>query len=286
MGTTKDPEGFRRHTAGRGDVLGVKGGGRKRRGCGLGLGAVLAVGLLGALAWSVREVREPRSVAAADRIVEAQLVLAPQIEPFEPRLEREAAMTGVRSAVPATGSDEFVTPPGRASRGLSTIRLLRGWSDAPLAGTEVRWLGREELRRMRENGLRVSTASLVPVLTGHGRSASTDADGLLRVGADGAHLLVQGDGWTRELEVLPDLEGLLDVRVFHPRTLSIDVIDWRGLHVPEHPVHLMRVDVGGKPQHALRYPWTPPTSGSIRFVDVDSELQPSLEPRKQDDSQH
>lgn len=284
MGTTKDPEGFRRHTAGRGDVLGVKGGGAKRRGCGLGLGALLAALLLGAAVWALRGGGERPVAAAASPAVEIRAASEELLELAAPDIGRAVARevldtgsgvarheTARRDSLAAAASTQATLP-----RRLAAIRLLRGWSDAPLARAEVHWLGREELRRMRENGLRVTTVALAPVLLRHGRRAASDDGGLLRVAADGAHLLVEGDGWTRELEVRPQVGDVFDVRVFAPRALLVDVLDWRAQPVRSFSVEFWRVDAGGLPRARMLWAPTSPVSGELRLEDVDTLLAPAL----------
>lgn len=284
MGTTKDPEGFRRHTAGRGDVLGVKGGGPKRRGCGLGLGALLAALLLGAAVWALRGGDERPVAAAASPAVEIRAASEDLLELAAPDIERAVAREvldpgrGIARHEPARRDSLAVAASTQATlpHRLAAIRLLRGWSDAPLARAEVHWLGREELSRLRANGLRVTTVAFEPVLLRHGRRAVSDDGGLLRVAADGAHLLVQGDGWKRELEVRPQVGDLLDVRVFAPRALLVDVLDWRAQPVRGFPVEFWRVDAGGVPHARLLSSSTSHASGELLLEDVDTLLAPAL----------
>ena len=287
MGTTKDPEGFRRHSSGRRQVLGTRpaeeGG---RRGCGLGAALVLiglglgaaVLGLSGergapveALATapaaeSPRASQEPLDVAdpvAPERRREAA--------PAEGATEASAAETHRRRLLRATWAERVAPSPATLP-----VQLLRGWSDVPLADVEVLWIGRGDLSRMRGEGLTVTTVEFEPVLRALGRSARSDAQGRVPVAADGAHLLVLGESFARELEVQPAREGPTRVRVFAPRTLAVDVVDWRGRPAHGFPVHLWRVDAGGEPQVGLHSTSTSQVSGVLRIEDVDTLLAPAL----------
>lgn len=288
MGTTKDPEGFRRHTAGRGDVLGIKGGGPKRRGCGLGLGlgVVLAAGLIGAATWALRGEPERSNPASANPAAVEHGAIEELVEFTEPEVERAAAIEdlgtvageGPRTAAqmdpfaPAAGAPSIV--PGK----LSTIRLLRAWSDAPLAHAEVFWLGDAERRRHDEwAGLVDIHGDPEAVLRRLGRHGTSDADGRLGIDSDGGHLLVLGDGWMRALDLRPYRTLRAEVRVFPQRTLAVDVTDWSGAPARGLNVHIWRVDAQGEPRLSLKSLTTSPESGTIRYEDIDTVLQPMLE---------
>jgi hypothetical protein len=293
MGTTKDPEGFRRHTAGRGDVLGVKGGGPKRRGCGLGLGVLLVgvgSGIVALSLWAGRsgsgmEVAAPM-LGPATRDAPRH-ALADVAEP--PAAERgpapALAVESTRASVHAVANDAAergAAGPPDASR-KAFIRLLRGWSDTPFAHAEVFWLSDSDLRRHDEKAWVDILGEPESVLLRLGRHGTSDSEGNLRIDSEGGHLLVLGDGWTRALEIPPSFEMRKDVRVFPLRTLVVDVVDWRGAPVPGWEIHLWRVDAQGVPRLHLDSLLTSSTTGSTRYEDIDSELRTRLErdPRSQ-----
>lgn len=287
MGTTKDPEGFRRHTAGRGSVLGVKGGGAKRRGCGLGLGIVLVGIGLGAAALSLRAARvggEPKVVAptvgpGASDATETALAdidaLTGEDGSASPALALGSTRAGVRAdSNPATSQSAADLAGPRWS---SHIRLLRGWTDEPLAHADVFWLGAADLRRHDEKGLVDIYGDPESVLQRLGRHGTSDADGRLRVDDEGGHLLVLGEGWMRALEIRPGHDMRKDVRVFPQRALTVDVVDWSGAPVPGWEVHLWRVDAQGLPRFRLKSLLTSSATGSVRYEDVDSGLRAGME---------
>lgn len=286
MGTTKDPEGFRRHTAGRGDLLGIKGGGSKRRGCGMAV--LLAALAFAARAFLARGERDGSAVAATpsalhDSARPGSLPAPADVAYFA------AAASGIEdplsgpdadSARRAAAASPPTAPPSpaRESRGLRPIRLVRGWTDEPLAGVEVHWIALQELYTTVSDGTSVSD-DIGRVLRKLGTPARSDAEGRIHLARERCVIAVRVGESSRELEVDGPSESETIVRVFAERELRVDVVDWLGRPAPGIQVALQRIDATGRPGQGF---WSGPSSrvhGTLRLSDIDTLLESSASGR-------